>query len=836
MMHMIKEKKTYMLSCLSIIGIFTGICALKKIYPFGIYTLDITADFEQQSIPIYYHLWDFLHGKGPLTFDWNVAGGLNFWGVCSHFSLISPFNIFFLFIKRTWIEKSMFYYLLLKFVGMGMSMCYFLEHTYSKQPNTYVKIVGSIAYALSGWTFLYYGFSWLDSAAFFPLIICFLTKLLNKDEHERSFDKTTLYYILFLTLAFIANIPQAYMICFYLIIYMGAYIFLGNRKMCKKRKCQLLLRCAVSSLCSLGISAIVFFPAAISILSSSRVSGSILHVGNYISWLLKEPYDAQNKKLILFSAIIPLLYIIIRAFRKRLSLLEGVMILAVILPVFVEGTNILWHMGPYVCFPMRWGYMLPFTLIGVAVQQYTYQEFIEQEPSNIVYYGLLIMLIQTIFIGYHKIYPVHVVMVPNSEELATAVTSENELDRIKLVDQSINSNYPLIAGLPAISNFVAIIPDAFMQAEIDWGYVQPWVRLSDVGGTLFTDSLLGYHTLVSAKDSGDQGWKINYDKSDIYSYLGETDHFEYYKINDCLPTGLVVTNSQFEQHEQTLSQAKNPLERQNELAMMFCNSKLMDITEYEISQSDEIFVNIPSDSFLYLYSGGEASLKEANITVNTNKLSFPSYENPNGDIYPSTYQNGITNLGFYPRGKVKISINQSAETSKVIIGMLDLTKYKEIVQQLDINMKEQRNFSYSIIHTTLRASITANNNEELLFLPINALSNWNIYVNGKTSDPHLLDGTWLLIPLENGNNEIIIRYAPSGLLFGITISLVSIGILILAYIYQGAKKSSAAWNALKDSSQKAFYYVCILGWYCFMLAVFIIPFLITILRIFILSN
>ena len=122
MMHMIKEKKTYMLSCLSIIGIFTGICALKKIYPFGIYTLDITADFEQQSIPIYYHLWDFLHGKGLLTFDWNVAGGLNFWGVCSHFSLISPFNIFFLFIKRTWIEKSMFYYLLLKFVGMGMSM------------------------------------------------------------------------------------------------------------------------------------------------------------------------------------------------------------------------------------------------------------------------------------------------------------------------------------------------------------------------------------------------------------------------------------------------------------------------------------------------------------------------------------------------------------------------------------------------------------------------------------------------------------------------------------------------------------------------------------------
>lgn len=40
-----------------------------------------------------------------------------------------------------------------------------------------------------------------------------------------------------------------------------------------------------------------------------------------------------------------------------------------ILPVFVEGTNILWHMGPYICFPMRFGYMMIFTIIAAAAKR-----------------------------------------------------------------------------------------------------------------------------------------------------------------------------------------------------------------------------------------------------------------------------------------------------------------------------------------------------------------------------------------------------------------------------------------------------------------------------------
>lgn len=85
-------------------AIFLLLCIIKGIYPFGIATLD-TVDFQSQWIPAYYHVWDVLHGDGSAFFDWRVGGGNNFAGVSAQFSLFSPFNLFFLFVKRSWIEN-----------------------------------------------------------------------------------------------------------------------------------------------------------------------------------------------------------------------------------------------------------------------------------------------------------------------------------------------------------------------------------------------------------------------------------------------------------------------------------------------------------------------------------------------------------------------------------------------------------------------------------------------------------------------------------------------------------------------------------------------------------
>lgn len=73
-----------------------------------------------------------MHGKGNLFFSWEVGSGLEFHGVASFLTLLSPFNIVFLFIKRSWIEPFMTFFVWVKFLAMGFSMCFFLSNCWKK--------------------------------------------------------------------------------------------------------------------------------------------------------------------------------------------------------------------------------------------------------------------------------------------------------------------------------------------------------------------------------------------------------------------------------------------------------------------------------------------------------------------------------------------------------------------------------------------------------------------------------------------------------------------------------------------------------------------------------
>jgi hypothetical protein len=167
-------------------AIFLLLCIIKGIYPFGIATLD-TVDFQSQWIPAYYHVWDVLHGDGSAFFDWRVGGGNNFAGVSAQFSLFSPFNLFFLFVKRSWIEKSMIVFLLIKLLAMGYGMRWFLKEQILKEERYGIYILaGSVGYAVNGYTLLYYGMGWLDVAAILPLLCYFFCRIAGRGLASRE--------------------------------------------------------------------------------------------------------------------------------------------------------------------------------------------------------------------------------------------------------------------------------------------------------------------------------------------------------------------------------------------------------------------------------------------------------------------------------------------------------------------------------------------------------------------------------------------------------------------------------------------------------------------------
>ena len=85
--------------------------------------------------------------------------------------------------------------------------------------------MGSVGYALSAYSVQYYLLPWLDIAAMFPLLIYALLYMI-KYEPGRQIKKYSAAYLILMTLIFITHIPQAYMVCFYLILFAGSYFFL----------------------------------------------------------------------------------------------------------------------------------------------------------------------------------------------------------------------------------------------------------------------------------------------------------------------------------------------------------------------------------------------------------------------------------------------------------------------------------------------------------------------------------------------------------------------------------------------------------------------------------
>lgn len=66
---------------------------------------------------------------------------MEFHGVASFLTLLSPFNIVFLFIKRSWIEPFMTFFVWVKFLAMGFSMCFFWSNCW-KSMNKNLIISG----------------------------------------------------------------------------------------------------------------------------------------------------------------------------------------------------------------------------------------------------------------------------------------------------------------------------------------------------------------------------------------------------------------------------------------------------------------------------------------------------------------------------------------------------------------------------------------------------------------------------------------------------------------------------------------------------------------------
>ena len=800
--------KKYLTTAVSISVLFFLLCAIKGIFPFGTATID-TVDFASQWVPGYYHVWDVLHGNASLFFDWRVAGGMDLTGASSQFSLLSPYNLLLIFIDRGQIQQFMTFFIWVKVMAMGLSMCFFLQKMAEKRAyaiagwNVVWLTAGSVSYALSAYTFAYYGMGWIDIASILPILIYNLMQMLTEEQDWKP-GKHAIGYTFCLFLIFCVNIPQAYMICFFLILFAGGYVFLlrgGMKKTAAGWKLKIdrggILKFGLTTLLALGGSAAIFLPAARNMLSSSRLSGAEYTGENSYFWLLSQNgMDPQVKWRMLLGVCIPFLYLIVTTRKRKEHVFQTYLIFLMIVPVAVEAVNLMWHRGTYMCFPMRHGYMMIFAILYVAWERYLERQErrsesrwtprVKKAASGVILAAwTALTLALGVVIMSTNVHGNDVDLVRDAEELEQLLGGDSDdFHKVKIADASLDSNYPLIANVSSYSNYLHLMTEGQIKMQQALGYSQTWTRISDTGGTLFSDALLGYAYQVRNKNTSEPSGMEQY-----YEPYGETDHFIVSRSKYQYGAGLRMELDAYRQLDQNVS--GYVFENQNRLSQAlfgteffttwtetFIDEKANETLHYEIE--------VPKEGVLYLYS---KELSGATIRVNGETLLIPSYTNLQGTTYLTEYNNGILTLGSFSGETVEVELDQTCYDTgipkEIQFAILDMQSFTDSVRK---NAAGENNISYSFGEKCLEITATAPE-EQFIMLPVNTDGGWKVTINGNEEGYTGIYGNLMLVQLKPGQNQIHLEAVPRGMKRGILVTAAA-GVAALLWLWLGRIKAA----------------------------------------------
>lgn len=364
-------------------GIITGlvmivILILKGIWPFGSSRIDYF-DNMQQVAPLYAHLWDFMHGKASIWFDWYTGLGTNVSMSISAFSMITPFNLLLYFVPRSYILESISIITLVKMIFMSVAMYALINKKYNNLVYG-LKVMFSCIYAFCGYVILYGSCftPWMDIVALFPLLMLAYENMMQTGKK--------LFYIIMVAIIFIINYYLGAMSLVYIFLISGAYVLLMSKKEKIKEHAWNL---GIGTVAGLGLSCFVLVPVMMQLSGSQRGGSGQGIVSQYIGWIRSAIISdgqmaAFQRWMMLYGMAFAAAVIImgLKKFKEEKNTIRYMISLLLIslLPIVVEGINLMWHFGSYNGYTLRNGYIVAFTLITVAA--YFAQRMFEEVTAD----------------------------------------------------------------------------------------------------------------------------------------------------------------------------------------------------------------------------------------------------------------------------------------------------------------------------------------------------------------------------------------------------------------------------------------------------------------------
>lgn len=326
------------------------------IFPFVNKTVS-WCDMNQQTIPLLMDLKDILEGKSSIFYSTGNAGGMNFWGVFLFF-IASPFYLLVIFIEKSHLIYFVNILFAVKLTVSSITAAIYFKYSHKKLKTGYVVIL-SVMYALCGYGIMYYQtLVWLDIMYLFPLLVMSIEKMCTQ-------NKSAMYCAV-LSLMVAINYYLSFMIVIYIMISVPLFIYIRCRSNQRKKAAFSFIS---SSFISLLITAPVWLCSFLQISESARG-------GNTISGIMYDNMfkNTGNKLSVIMctalcAAVIP--FFIKNKITRKKSVQYNLILLAFMTaPVFLDPINKMWHTGSYQCFPLRYGFIIIFTLLTLSAHYF----------------------------------------------------------------------------------------------------------------------------------------------------------------------------------------------------------------------------------------------------------------------------------------------------------------------------------------------------------------------------------------------------------------------------------------------------------------------------------
>lgn len=853
------------LTALCAAGLFSVLYIWKGMFPFGDGSIVMT-DLYSQYVPLLYRFYDVVCREKNLFMDFSVSGGANLY-VDTVNEVINPFNYVLFLFGRDMIYKAVNVILLLYVTAAAVSANFFLLKVWPKRRDW--NVVLSLCYGLSGYAaYNFQIIKWLYFPVLFPLFLLALRRLLR--------EKKGMLYAVLLAYQLMLSIQLGFMTLLFVLFGSGIYFYV-----CLKReeRSGAMCRLGLYTLAGLLLSCVVLVPNVLILLSSSRAGENLSYFGvmkrHGLDDLFERLFQIAHPVLLALAVWLTagaahgnkeaagaahgdkgaedghgekkLSLGVHAGFWKKLPRDGRFLALwnaFLWLTVLLEPANLLWHMGSYVCFPVRYAYMV--LLSGICLIKWLLEERADagrrtkktrqcigqgaarrKWTGGLASVGVIACCMAAIALtvkweerivqafsslAISKYCRTETLMVCGILALlfAAALCAQEAGGRawsvlaVLACGLCLNLFIMWPKGYEARTEYEAAYQQMTRQAQEERTKKEQAREAAGTPGGHGLDSVLEREkddpglplnaALVNGKNSLSGYFPTA--SRDFKSAMEQLGYLVPWVAtqsvggtavsDDLLSMALLLDKSA----ESLQLQAASVLERQQELAAIATGEKpfeQMKGIDPETEETGVIHLPVVGRQTVYLDPGMTADC--VTVFVDGKETEFP-------EEAAAFSPHRILELGTFTDCEIVVSVEDRngnpVSADGMELALLDRDRWSLAAEALN-----GEDLKADACRGELRLLVTEAKEGQTLFLPFASLAGWKCVLNGKTVDISPVLGGFMGISTKSGKNEIVLRFTPPGLMAGGMLTLFGVfGLAVLALL--GRKEE----NALRPAAEK----------------------------------